>query len=767
MPNEEFAPEDLGFPATGCDPKSWFKNLGVFLYEGGASMHPERFAQAISKNEMGPPLLDRLPLLQALHRTLSALHSARKGELALESRITRLRMLYRFAERTGEPINMDTVVDIFLAWSQSLIRRTELTDDGGQYDRDLRPLSHPAAYQYCGTVARVLDLALKPVQNLMSLTNLKPLPRGAPNNSGKHEQPPANLTAGPQSTVPMETRTQHGVCVNLTFNGVNFGERDVPWNLNVLLYRGGAAAKARDVQTLISSGALGPPLYERLRLVRELHDELAARLAAGGSPHSTSDSIVGLRKFFQFADENNLSMTRETAVDAFCLWANSLVHRAQLSRDNSRHRKGKRKQSLKKSSAYKYGRSVAAPLNVVLERHTNVIELTRLKPPRQRKTAIGVQAEKQSLSDTFSFGHVLQDVCDALTIETIRVAPLPVVIALRSGELVPCDGSNAWAKMDQTTRLGKRYRLANIRIEAELCMFIGQTGMNLSQAHELTLRHFFYTGHIDSYQVRDHKGRRGGAVLFEIFKEYKPHFERYLEWRRTIFPHTDRLFPFIRQNGSLADTKFFGTLIQIVCKHAKVTYVPPQMLRGTRVNWFLRQTADPEITAEIGQHTTRTLLNAYHRPSLQRALGESTIFWQSVDPHSALPQAVGPGDCAGKEPKQSEQHPPGAPKPDCRRASGCLWCLNHRDVDSFDYIWALVTFKHLKTIELGKGAIPKKGDADPPSKAVIDRVDEKLRAFSESNEQRRGWVIEAELRIDEEDFHPSFSDEINESEGVA
>jgi hypothetical protein len=110
--------------------------------------------------------------------------------------------------------------------------------------------------------------------------------------------------------------------------------------------------------------------------------------------------------------------------------------------------------------------------------------------------------------------------------------------------------------------------------------------------------------------------------------------------------------------------------------------------------------------------------------------------------------------------------PKDAPKPNCVRVSGCFWCENHRDVDSFDYVWALVTFWHLKVIELSKVRFPKLDGEVPPAKLVIARIREKLTWFEQSNEVRHGWVDEALARIAEGDFHPELRDEIAGLEGT-
>ncbi|WP_124515851.1 site-specific integrase [Burkholderia ubonensis] len=377
---------------------------------------------------------------------------------------------------------------------------------------------------------------------------------------------------------------------------------------------------------------------------------------------------------------------------------------------------------------------------------------------------MGVQAEKQKLSDTFLFGHLLQDICDGLNTRTTLEAPLPIHIPLRQGKVLTRGGDRT-ARSERGTRMGmdERYPLANLRVEAELLMFIAQTGMNLGTASGLKLQHFFYVGHIDGYQVKEYKARRGGAVLFEIFKEYKPHFERYLAWRRVVFPKSDRLFPFFNFRGGRADACVSLHRLYKACRDLDVPYVSPRSLRSTRVNWLLRMSANPDLTAEMAQHTKQTLHKQYERASLQRAMVQATRFWSKVDPDLSRTEAVAPGGCAGGA-KKSVQASKDVPKPDCLKASGCFWCANHRDVDSLDYVWGLSTFRHLKVIELSKTRLPQRDGEVPPAKLVIDRLDEKLRWFEESTELRLSWVEESRARVNEGDFHPDLRSEISELE---
>ncbi|WP_063801503.1 site-specific integrase [Burkholderia ubonensis] len=554
---------------------------------------------------------------------------------------------------------------------------------------------------------------------------------------------------------------------DLSFPAVTYGPNETPWNLDILLYKGGAKQNARNVRQLIAGGALGEPLLERLELVQQLHAEINSLIESGHSRASAERQILLFKILFGFADDKGLSLTVDQIVNTYCLWADWLYSRTRIDKgpDNAKRIRGERFLSMR--VAYDYGAVVGTLLDRILGRRTTIIELTRLYWRPQRKTALGVQAEKQNLSNTFAFGRFIQDLCDGLSLEVILEKSFPIRISLRNGREI------VWntPKSDHVNYrfehegIATRYHLVNLRIEAEFLMFIAQTGMNAKQALNLELRHFSYISYLNGYQVKDYKARRGGAVLFEIFADYRPHFERYLAWRRKFFPRSKLLFPFIGNEGTRQDRRFQNNRVRGVCLDLGLTYIPPRELRNTRVNWLLRQSGDPDITAELAQHAKETLLAVYKRPSLQRAMAETIRFWTKVDPHQSVTPSVAPGGCTGV-PLELPERPVEAPRPDCVKPSGCLWCENHRDVDSLDYIWALSSFMHLKKLELSKARIPMAEVEIPPAKHAFDRIQQKLKWYETSNETRRDWVQEAQIRIAEGEYHPEFNIEICEMEGL-
>jgi len=553
------------------------------------------------------------------------------------------------------------------------------------------------------------------------------------------------------------------VCLpDLSFPNVEYSPRETPWNLNIFFYAGAAAKMPKVAMNMIQEGKLGAPVLERSELLVAIHTEILGNLETGGARSTADMQIRGLRDLLDFGERKHLPLTLAGITDTYVAWADSLYHRVQLKKTGSKIQNRNDGSPIAQQSAFSYGSTVATLLDRVLDRHSSVLELTRLRHVKKRKSPLGVEADKQNLADTFSFGHMLQDVCDGLPLELLLSRTFPVILKFRSGQQVAKTASKT---NSSAPSLGSAWSLANLRIEAEMYMFIGQTGINRAQAAGVRLHNFFYVSHLDGYEVKDYKARRQGKVLFEIFKDYKPHFERYLQWRKALFPDSFLLFPFVGLRGTRLSQRGGGVRLKPLCKELKVPYISPRTLRNTRVNWLLRKSADPELTAEMSQHTKETLLSVYQRPSLQRTMIEAMRFWSVADPSlAAKTESVVPGDCTGV-PKALPDLPREAPEPDCIKPAGCLWCENHRDVDSQDHIWALTSFKHLKVIEVSRYRQSKSDDISLPSQLAIDRINEKLRWYSASSKLREEWVTEAEIRIEEGEYHSSFASEIYALEG--
>lgn len=561
----------------------------------------------------------------------------------------------------------------------------------------------------------------------------------------------------------------NSLLADLTFPMLEYGSTETPWDLCPLLYRGGAAAKIKLVAKRIAQGELGCSLPERIELVQRLHGDMAGDLAGGGSRFSAQNKIQALRQFFAWADQEGRDLRLETAANIFVLWTDHLLLRYRI------------EGGLSEGSLYDVARLTATMLDRALGRHASLIKSTRIRKPRGKAKVRTAQADKQSLQISFAFGHLLADLCNALTLNTTK-GSLPVRISLRTGQALlqwsglphpekaaarrtrpqkraQIDASlaarAAW-EADRTLRT--RYPLVNLRIEAELLMFIAQTGMNLQQAHTLRVDQFHYTSHLDGYQVRSYKNRRHGEVLFEIFANYRDWLERYLAWRAEWFPNEPDglLFPLIRSGGRINEAAPQFTCLIRVCKTIGMPIVRPRKLRGLRVNWLLRESRNPQQVAELAQHTVETLIRVYADPHPQVAMVEISRFHQQTDPSISPPA---PGRCMSALPEPVRDMPKNAPRPDCVNAAGCLFCTNHRDIESEDHVWSLSSFRHLKSIELARYCPPMSGKLTAPQHPALLAVEQltaKLRFFEESSEVRKLWVEEAKARINEGDYHPAW-----------
>lgn len=553
---------------------------------------------------------------------------------------------------------------------------------------------------------------------------------------------------------------------DLTFPRVIYGLLEVPWDLRPLLYRHGAGANAKAVSELLTRGELGAPITQRIRLVKKLHAEIEAI----DNRDSAFDAITKLRKFYAWADEVGRSPTVATVEQDFIDWTDHLLQLVRV------------EQELSAASAYAYGSKVSVLLSKALDLHTGLIGRTRLSIRRGRRV-LGTKADKQSLDDTFAFGHFLLDLTNALSVEAIS-APPPITISYRSGRTIEhwygireparvkslaSDNISNVAKQQRrlrhranwaaNTSHRTRYSVLNLRVEAEMLIFIAQTGMNLAQVKGLRMGRFRYQSHLDGYRIyRTYKGRRSGEVAFEIFSEYRVHFEGYLVWRRVMFPGDDDglLFPRALQPGKSrpAHAKQYWEGVHKMCATLGVKFIGPQTLRKTRVNWLLRRSRDPELTAEMAQHSQETLIQKYQQPHHHAAAIEISRFHAGADPAFAMP---GPGVCIKVSPIAQQNSPPGAPRPDCVSAAGCLFCDHQRDIDSDDHVWSLATYRHLKSLELSRYRPSSEGIASHPAQASVKRITEKLKHFESSSQVRAWWVNEALARVTEGDYHPKWA----------
>jgi len=555
---------------------------------------------------------------------------------------------------------------------------------------------------------------------------------------------------------------------DLTFD-LEYSKAHIPRDMRRFLYKGGAATRALDVYQKIDVGELGEPLKERVELVRNMHEVLANALGMGKSRRTLDSWIDVLKVFFTWADETNTRLDMDSVEISYLDWTEALLHRAQID------------PSFSKRGAWQYGSLVGRVLDQVFDRCFAILKTTRLPTSRNSSPTKHSKADKQDLGEVEMFGHLLIDIIDGLSLDAIWGA-IPVKIPLRNGLVLEewswlkrpetiKPSNSAWPRQSKyaakqaaknrsawsaNLSFGTRFPLINLRILAEMLVFISQTGMNLAQAHKLKVDRFSFKASTHGYDVRSYKHRRGGEVQFEIYQAYRRVFEDYLLWRKGMFPNDTNglLFPMLKY-GRLDDTAPKFNRIKTLCGRAGVKYFPPSHLRKTKANFLARRFGDPKPAAEAMQHSVETFHRNYEEPNLQRTMVQVANFWAANDPALA---AAGPGSCAGKAPKPIVDIPPTATRPDCIVAAGCLFCENQRDIDSQDHVWSLATYRVLKSFELTAHYQPESNRDVPkhPAELVIERLTAKLAYIKASSEQRRAWVEEALVRIEEGRYHPDW-----------
>lgn len=555
------------------------------------------------------------------------------------------------------------------------------------------------------------------------------------------------------------------------------------FDLRRFAYEGSTLESAAGITKRINAGEFGKPSEDRLPLLRLLKDDIQQLIVFGSSLQTCKDALWSIARFFQFVQEKALSFTVENIENSYFEYAEKLYDDVFIHKN------------IMQGTAFGYANKVSTVLCRMLEipRATKLSSRIRLKFKGRTRKAVDRQADKQNLEKTFIFGQFLIDLTKSLSPDAI-LGELPLTVSIRnevlhSGKIELLygvgkkSGGNWELSEDDARDSVQKYRIklakknrarllapvtdiadaklrgyyVKLRIEAEILLFLAMSGMNLAEALQINNTGFKYKPLGDHWQVTGYKNRRGGQVTFKIYKEFKPHLKQYLNFLTYFYPNSEFLFPYINRNGieEIREHKpeaFYR--LRVLSRKNNIPWIPAKVIRATRDNYFLRRSGDEDLAAEVAQHTKEVLRRHYEQPSMQRAVIEATVFWGKNDPLAKkdLVKATSGAECSGS-PEPLDGIPKSVVEPNCVNPSGCLWCKHSRDIDSFDYVWSLITFRYLKIIEFS--LIIQTGKT--PSSIVIDRLTEKISWFRDSNNTRGNWITEAEERIDEGHYHPHFS----------
>lgn len=558
------------------------------------------------------------------------------------------------------------------------------------------------------------------------------------------------------------------VIPDLTLRGLPQGPYEESLDLRWLLYKGATSIHRRNVKKAIESGHLGQPQLALLPLLEAIHGKLQTDISAKTLGRSSIASFWNvLKHFVGFAETTKPPLTVFTARSlylAFCAHTKSRV-------------------DINAETKYAYSQTLALVIAPALGMEARKLQWkSKIRSP----VRLGNQAAKEKLDSTAAFVQTMIETAQQLPVSVVR-GPLPVTLRFDTGaqysihcglELKPVNSLkgrklsrqrravDVRARRASNTSNRARTRLINLRLEAELLIFINQTGCNLTQALRLTGSQFRYQSEGDYLRLSVWKNRAKHEVEPRAHKAYRLHFEAYLKWRAAIFPNDpDGLtFPFLCDDGDKAmqRTAWAFQDARKLTREIGQPFVHSQQLRKTAGN-FMRRKVSRQAAAELLSNTERTFRECYEEIHHQSASRELVSFWRDTE---SLVSAVGPGGCHEATPKLRNDAPEGAPKPDCEGGGGCLFCDKNRDLRSFDHVWSLASFHHLKLAEFNADRTLLSLKEGHPVALVIERVAAKLDAIFELGDEYARWVTEARLRVKEGRHHPYYSSAFTLLEGA-
>lgn len=530
-------------------------------------------------------------------------------------------------------------------------------------------------------------------------------------------------------------------------------------NLRYLLYVGGAKSNLRSVDKLIDTGRLGVPQISRVQLVSIFHTFFERRFQSF-SRTSIAGEVFSLRRFYTDCDRLGINLTLNNVCDCYErfsleLWDSVLTGKCAVSA----------------TTAYELDGQVLNVIQGALELPAGVlISSFKYAELRRRGFIKAFKIDKSDLDEGFQFGADLLDVIDSFSLDSC-LGELPLQLKFANGKIYEYWGNlrhpdklrgkenrsafnverthEAREKKRESGTVKSRARLIDIRIHAEFALFVAQTGFNVSIAYKLPFEDYRCTTIDGGYQVKAYKPRRGSKVEFYIYSEYREHFIEYLRFLREAFPDgCEYLFPFSIKGDKRA-MAYRQTLFVDLMKSAGKKCLALKPLREKRINWLLRETHDLDFVAADAQHKVKTTVYSYSKPSFHIASQELSAFHAS---RRLSRPSILDGGCSPDEPEPIQGSPV---SPDCVNPTGCLFCKYYQGVRSFDYIWSLMTFRYLKISELN--LIPLNREIEgSPQEAVLERLEAVIKEFSSLDDECRAWRDEAEIRMQERNFHDNY-----------
>lgn len=524
------------------------------------------------------------------------------------------------------------------------------------------------------------------------------------------------------------------------------------WCLAPLAHKGGTRVNNRRKKYLEEVAKLPHKKDSTIDFVRKLKAHAESSLDTGGSVRTLITALVDIKSFVNFMDENNREVDSLNSLsDSLFAYSEHQFIRANLNQ-------------IKKMSAYDSIIRCANFLNGAIDDFNFDINHTRIKKERKSRRVLGREAEKVKLKDASKLANFCYGIIQKFEPECLKKISLPILIEINNKIINLTPARTKRIDVDTDFFNNEAYMAFNFRVVAEVIIFLGMTMQNQSPTYNLRRSKFYFKPIGHNYEVREYKHRRGGDVLFKIPKPYRPYFESYLLFLDNYAPDSIWLFPYLEKNkGFRKRTDMNTNRFKSLCERYDIPWVTPSSFRSIGENMLLRISSDEQVTADYANHAIATFRESYELPSLQKAIVEVTRFWDKNDPlnNESLTISLFSSPCNGV-PESIGIDIDKLPKPDCINPTGCIGCSHYRDEESFDYVWSLLSFKYLKTIESNSYL----SNEIKPSNIAIDWANSKIQWFNKSsNELHRSWVSEAKMRIEEGDYHSIWSRKIEKYEG--
>lgn len=526
------------------------------------------------------------------------------------------------------------------------------------------------------------------------------------------------------------------------------------WNLTPCIYEGGTNINIQRANHLDEVARLPIKSNLFICMVENWKAHAEGLLDSGASVREVRNNIGSLKAFVSFADTKRERLdTVDNIRKALFKYSEHLFTRTALTQITA-------------STAYYGVARCVGFLNSTLEDLQFSMNQTRLKPKAKSRRALGRGVEKIKLNEASELANFCFELAQSFKPSTLTSGSLPILVNVGCLQvnLTSAGGRKKQETIGKNFTQTQAYQAFNTRVSAEIMIFLAMTIQNQAPTYQIKRYKFDYKPLGEKYEVREFKARRGGEVLFKIPKPYKPYFERYIDFLDEYAPDSEWLFPYLEKGKGFRKTTDDDTSkLRRLCLRYQVPWVPPSSFRSIGVNLLMRMASDEKTSADYAGHAVATFRQSYEFPSLQRAMIQISRFWDENDPltHGNPTVSLFNAPCNGV-PMPVEDATKNLPKPDCINPTGCIGCLNFRDDDSFDYVWNLHSFRYLEIIASSSHRTKETKTAN----IAIDWANLKINWFKTSkNKKRKEWVDEAQMRIEEGEYHPNWSRKIQKFEG--